>query len=92
MVKERRILDREPKKIPGMDEEKEKPDKEKKDRLQEEIDIEIDKIKKKRERKPRPGEPDYEWCEEEVLPDIDVTFDEEEEIISEKTSHGKVII
>lgn len=82
--KERRILDREPKIIPGMEEKKEKK------RKEEKIGLIEEELKPKRERKPPTGEIDYGWCDEEELPTIETTFDEDEEIISERTNR-KVI-
>jgi hypothetical protein len=102
MVKERKILDRKPKEIPGMDGEK---DEVIKDEVKKEFEIkiewptkdEIEEIEgqlgeetKREKRKPPAGETDYGWCDEEELPTIETTFDEDEEITNEKTNR-KVI-
>lgn len=85
MVKERKILDREPKIIPGMVEEKVE------EKANEKVDEpEFTEPKPKRKRKPSEGEIDYGWCDEEELPSIETTFDDDEEIINEKTNR-KVI-
>ena len=77
--KERKILDREPKIIPGMEDEKVETEPK-----------ETTEPKPKREKKLREGEIDYGWCDEEDLPTVETTFDEDEEIVSEKTNR-KVI-
>lgn len=77
LSKERKLLDRKPKvDIEEKEEEKEEG--------------KLPSPKPKRERKPPAGETDYGWCDEEELPSIETTFDENEEIIHEKTNR-KVI-
>lgn len=75
--KERKLLDRKPKTEIGDKEERKE-------------EGELPLPKPKRERKPPAGETDYGWCDEEELPSIETTFDENEEIIHEKTNR-KVI-
>lgn len=89
MVKERRILDRKPKEIPGMEEKKVDKKIEEEDKKAE-LAKDLEEEKPKRERKPPEGEIDYEWCEEEILPTIETTFNDEDEIIAERTNR-KVI-
>lgn len=80
-IRERRLLDRKP---------KTKAVKDLRLVAREEEGEEIEEVGIKKKRKPPEGEIDYGWCEEETLPSIETTFNDEEDIIHEHTNR-KVI-
>lgn len=100
--KERRILDRKPKQIPGMEDSEEiivkqeiSSDSDELDKLEERLTKAQRKekrlkefllLKQLKERIALAAETDYGWCDEVELPTIEVTFNENEDITAERTN------